>query len=138
MSQCSVRKALRCVIAAFYVVAGISHILVPLPFTLITPDWVPYPFATIVITGVCEIAGGVGLLIPTLRRAAGLMLAVYAVCVFPANLKHVIEGIHVAPLPDSWWYHAPRLALQPVLIWLPLYSTSLINWPLRRHRKGPT
>jgi uncharacterized membrane protein len=51
-----VRKALRCVIAAFYIIAGISHILVPRPFMLITPDWVPYPFATIVITGAIEIA----------------------------------------------------------------------------------
>jgi hypothetical protein len=28
------------------------------------------------------------------------------------------------------------LALQPVLVWLPLYSTSLINWPTRGHRKA--
>jgi hypothetical protein len=26
--------------------------------------------------------------------------------VFPANIKHVIEGIHLPPVPDSWWYQA--------------------------------
>jgi uncharacterized membrane protein len=130
------RKLLRYLLSAFYIAAGTFHILVPRPFTLITPDWVPHPFATVVFTGMCEIAGGVGLLIPGLRRAAGLMLALYAVCVFPANLKHAFEGMDVASIPNSWWYHGPRLALQPVLVWLPLYSTSLINWPIRRHRNG--
>jgi uncharacterized membrane protein len=90
------RKLLRYLLSAFYIAAGTFHILVPRPFTLITPDWVPHPFATVVFTGMCEIAGGVGLLIPGLRRAAGLMLALYAVCVFPANLKHAFEGMDVA------------------------------------------
>jgi len=136
MPDDDLRKLLRYLLSVLYIAAGLFHILVPRPFTLIIPDWVPYPFATVVFTGVCEIAGGVGLLIPVLRRAAGLMLAVYAVCVFPANLRHALEGIDVAPIPNSWWYHAPRLALQPLLIWLPLYSTSLITWPIRRHPNG--
>jgi uncharacterized membrane protein len=58
---------------------------------------------------VCEIAGGLALLTTRLRWPAGVMLAVYAVFVFPANIKHAIEGIHVPPVPDSWWYHGPRL-----------------------------
>jgi hypothetical protein len=74
------------------------------PILLITPDWVPYPSLAVAITGVCEIAGGVGLLIPRLQRAAGFMLSVYAVCVFPANLKHAFQGMHVQSLPDGWWY----------------------------------
>ena len=36
-------------------------------------------------TGVCEIAGGVGLLIPAVHVAAAIALAVFLVAVFPAN-----------------------------------------------------
>jgi uncharacterized membrane protein len=57
------------------------------------------------------------------------MLALYAICVFPANIKHAIEAIHVPPVPDSWWYHGSRLALQPVLVWWALYCSGLIDWP---------
>ena len=46
----------------------------------------------------------------------GVMLALYAVCVFPANIKHAIDSVQLPQLPTSWWYHAPRLALQPVLV----------------------
>jgi uncharacterized membrane protein len=45
------------------------------------------------------------------------MLAVYAVLVFPANIKLAIEGTHLPPVLDSWWYHGPRLLMQPVLVW---------------------
>jgi uncharacterized membrane protein len=68
-------------------------------------------------TGICEIAGSIALASPRLRQLAGIMLALYAVCVFPANIKHAIESIHLPPVPDSWLYHGPRLALQPVLVW---------------------
>ena len=84
------------------------------------PDWVPYPALIVQLTGLAEIAGGLGLLIPRLRRWAGLGLALYAVAVFPANLHHAFGGVHVPGLPDSWWYHWPRLALQPVLMALAL------------------
>jgi uncharacterized membrane protein len=59
------------------------------------------------------------------------MLAAYAVCVFPANIKHAFEGILLPPIPDSWWYHAPRLAFQPVLVWWPLFCAGVIDWPTR-------
>ncbi len=62
-----------------------------------------------------------------MRRLAGVMLALYAVCVF---LKHAIEGIELPPVPSSWWYHGPRLAMQPVLAWWALFSSDTIDWPL--------
>jgi hypothetical protein len=60
---------------------------------------------------------------------AGVMLALYAVLVFPANIKHAIEGIHLPPVPDSWWYHGPRLLVQPVLVWWALFCAGAIDWP---------
>jgi uncharacterized membrane protein len=122
---------MRWVLAAFYMLAGTLHLAVPDKFLLIIPDWVPLPDATVVLTGLCEIAGSIALLFRRTAPLAGAMLALYAVCVFPANITHAVTGIHVPGLPDSWWYHAPRLAFQPVFVWWALFCVGLIDWPTR-------
>jgi uncharacterized membrane protein len=119
-------------IAAIYVPFGVLHILGRHAFLPIMPPLVPFPIAVIVFTGLCEIAGGVGLLVPRTRRLAGVMLALYALCVWPANLYHALGGVHVPPLPDSWWYHGPRLALQPLFAWAPLWAAGATDWPFGR------
>ena len=45
----------------------------------------------VLITGVCEIARAFGLVTRSLRWWAGVMLVLYAVCVFPANVKHALR-----------------------------------------------
>ena len=120
---------LRAILAAFYGVAGVAHLVAADGFLPIVPDFVPFPRETVLLTGVCEIAGAAGLLWPRFRRWAGIGLAAYAVAVFPANLKHAIYMIPVEGLPDSWWYHAPRLVLQPVLVWLALYAGEVFRRP---------
>jgi uncharacterized membrane protein len=124
-----VRAAMRAVMAALYLAAGVVHLVAPDAFLPIVPDWVPLPRETVLATGLCEIAGSVALMTRRLRRLAGVMLALYAVCVFPANIKHAVQAIHVPPVPDGWWYHAPRLALQPVLVWWALFCVNVIDWP---------
>jgi uncharacterized membrane protein len=65
------------------------------------------------------------------------MLGLYALCVWPANIYQAFWHVRVWPLPDSWWYHAPRLALQPVLIWWALFAGGVTDWPFRgRARRG--
>jgi uncharacterized membrane protein len=95
---------------------------------------VPEPRAVILVTGLLEITGALALLTRRWRRPAGVMLALYAVCVFPANIKHAAEGISIPPIPDSWWYHAPRLAFQPVFVWWALFCAGVIDWPLRKRQ----
>jgi uncharacterized membrane protein len=124
------RLAMRGIMAAFYLLAGVAHLTLTDKFLLIVPDWVPYPREVVLATGACEIAGSIALANPRLRRLAGIMLALYAVCVLPANIKHAVEGIHVPGLPDTWWYHAPRLAFQPVLVWWALFCSGVIDWPV--------
>ena len=126
------RTWLRRALILLYGGIGAVHIAAPEKLMPIMPAWVPEPHLVILATGLCEIAGAVALMTPRLRRAAGFGLALYAVCVFPANLKQALEGIHVEGLPDSWWYHGPRLAFQPVLIWAALYASGLLDWPLRK------
>ncbi|KPF76501.1 hypothetical protein IP88_06455 [alpha proteobacterium AAP81b] len=125
------RSASRWLLAAAYLAAGVLHLLRPAPFLAITPDWVPAPEAVIALTGIAEIAGAVGLCVPPLRRAAGWGLAAYAVCVFPANIHHALDNVAVGGAVLGWGYHAPRLALQPVLVWWALFAAGITSWPWR-------
>ena len=129
------RHAMRWALAIFYGVAGIVHLRSPAAFLPIVPDWVPWPHEIIVVTGLCELAGAVALLVPGLRWAAAVMLALYAIAVFPANIKHAVDNVQVAGLPSSWWYHGPRFALQPVLVWWALFCGRVIDWPARRESR---
>jgi uncharacterized membrane protein len=126
------RLALLILLAAIYVPFGLFHILKPGSFLAIMPPVLPFPREIVIFTGVCEVAGGLGLLIPPTRRLAGVMLALYALAVWPANIYHALSGVHVGGLPDSWWYHGPRLAFQLVFIWWPLWATGVTDWPFRR------
>lgn len=123
------RTVLRWLLAAAYLLVGIVHLRSPGGFLPIVPDWVPYPIETILLTGICEIAGAIGLLTGRFRRAAAIGLAAYAVCVFPANIKHAVEGVMVGGVQLDWRYHVPRLAFQPVFVWWALFAGGIISWP---------
>lgn len=127
-----IRILLRWLLAAIYLVAGFAHLYAPDAFLGIVPEWVPAPRSVVFVTGLCECVGALALLTARWRRLAGIMLAIYAACVFPANLKHAFEHVVVWPIPDSWWYHAPRLAFQPVFVWWALFAARIIDWPARR------
>ena len=130
------RANMRLVIAALYVVAGLIHIAKPEPFLAITPGWVPYPATVIFLTGLFELAVAPALLTPRFRRAAGIAMALYALCVWPANAKHALDSFAASTGDWLWWYHVPRLALQPVIIWWALFSARVIDWPSRRSKTG--
>jgi uncharacterized membrane protein len=128
----SARGCARWVIAAVYAPFGVLHIISSHGFLKIMPPMIPFPREIVIFTGLCEILGAAALLLPRTRRLAGIMLALYALCVWPANIYHALSGVSVPPLPSSWWYHGPRLLLQPVFIWAPLWAAGLIDWPFRR------
>lgn len=126
------RVAARWVLAIVYVVAGMFHLYTPETFVAIMPGWVPFAHQVVIGTGLCEIAGGIAVPIRALRRAAGIALALYAVCVLPANIKHAVDSLAGGPAALGWWYHAPRLAIQPVLVWWALYAGDVVRWPVGR------
>lgn len=119
-----IRTILRVVLAFFYGVAGYLHLVRPEPFLTIMPEWVPMPEAVVFWTGIAEIVGAIALLQPfsaQLRKAGGWGLALYALCVWPANINHLIMDL---ARPDGGLglaYHVPRMIAQPVLIWLAIW-----------------
>ncbi|HEY0331891.1 MAG TPA: DoxX family protein [Rhodopseudomonas sp.] len=131
------RAVMRWVMAVFFAAAGVLHLTAPDQLLAITPSFVPFAPQVIFVTGLCEIAGALALL-TALRWWAGVAFALYALLVWPANIKHAFAGIELPGLPSSWWYHGPRLALQPVIIWWALYCAEVIDWPWRGRAAAQT
>ena len=102
-----------------YVVAGVLHFVVPELYAQIIPPILPAPLALVYLSGVAEIACGVGVLIPRTRRYAAWATIALLVAIFPANVYMatsmvVVDGIGGGdPSPLIRW---ARLPLQGVLI----------------------
>ena len=129
------RSGLRLLLALFYTVAGIFHLATPSPFLTITPPWVPAPAAVVTLTGIAEIIGATGLAqswSKRLRQAAGIGLALYALCVWPANVQHMLLDLASEDGGLGLAYHVARLAFQPVLIWLALWTGEVTDRPFAR------
>lgn len=127
-----IRAVLRTILAAFYAFAGYLHIVRPEPFLTIMPGWVPFPEAVVFWTGVAEILGAIGLvqrLNLRLRQAAGIGLALYALCVWPANINHFAMDMARADEGLGLAYHVPRMIAQPLIIWWALWAGEV---PMRR------
>jgi uncharacterized membrane protein len=110
--------------AAFYVGAGTLHFTKPEPYLRLMPPYIPWHEAMVQVSGIFEILGGLGLLVPWTRRAAAWGLVALLVAVFPANLymaTNPIEAGAASIAPAIRW---GRLPLQPLLIWWVLWCTS--------------
>lgn len=81
------------------------------------PPWLPAHAALVAISGWCELAGGIGLLLPLTRRAAGWGLLVLCIAVLPANIQMWLDAMTAG---KAWWVQAMllfRLPLQLPLMW---------------------
>ena len=114
-----VRVALRVLLAAAFIAAGAMHFISPRAYVSIMPPYLPNPRELVAISGACEVAGGVGVLLPQpLRRWAGWGLVALLIAVFPANVEIARRGAafgstHIAPI---WgWVRLPFQAL--FIVW---------------------
>jgi uncharacterized membrane protein len=104
-------------VAAFFVLAGIAHFVWPDVYMTMMPPFLPWPHALVLISGACEIAGGVGVLCGITRRSAGIGLLLLLLAVFPANLQMLHNALrdHAGPLAMAAL--VLRLPLQPLMLW---------------------
>ncbi len=87
------------------------------------PDPVPKDVRIIYITGLAEIAGAIGLLIPNTRRAAGVALVIQLAAMFPANVNATLTDIPLrGKPPTTLWLRAPMQLLYIAVIWLTAIS----------------
>ena len=103
------QSILRWLAAIGFVVAGTFHFVRPELYRQIIPPGFPAPAVLVAVSGAAEIAGGLGLLLRSWRRAAGWGLIALLIAVFPANLYMAQNPgqFHLAP-----WILWGRLPLQ--------------------------
>jgi uncharacterized membrane protein len=88
-------RTLRQLVGPFFVIAGVLHFVIPKTYKRIVPPWIPAPEAMVYASGVAEIAGGVGMMVPARRRIAGWWLIATMLGVMPVHL-------HMATHPDDY------------------------------------
>jgi uncharacterized membrane protein len=104
------------VLAALFVVAGVLHFAFPAMYLTVMPPQLPFPLALVYVSGALEIAGGMGILHPRMRRIAGIGLMLLLLAMWPANFQMLFNA-RAAGAP-AWqelllWL---RLPLQPLLM----------------------
>jgi uncharacterized membrane protein len=109
--------------AVLYIVAGALHFIKPAPYLRIMPPYIPWHAAMVRISGVCEILGGLGLLVPATRRAAAWGLVALLIAVFPANLYMAIHPVEAGAAGIAPLLRWGRLPLQALLIWWLVWGT---------------
>jgi len=97
------QTALRIGLAAMFLLTGAVHFAPKFrgDFARMIPSGLPKPAALVALTGVLEIAGAAGLLIPATASAAALCLALLLVAMFPANVFAARRGITLAGKPAT-------------------------------------
>ena len=107
--QASARDAL----SLMLVFTGISHFtFMKEDLVRMMPPSVPCPRAMVFFTGICEIAGAIGLMLPEFRRAAGYALVAFFLAVLPANIHAARAGVTLRGKPaTNLWLRIPMQVL---------------------------
>jgi uncharacterized membrane protein len=109
----------RVMMGVLYVVAGVGHFVATRVYERIVPDYLPAHRELVLISGVAEIAGGVGILVadryPMVGRAAAWGIVVFLVAVSPANAWMIQRPERFPGIP--LWAMWLRMPLQLLLIW---------------------
>jgi uncharacterized membrane protein len=124
MKGLSTAQSVSLVVAVvFYVAAGTWHFIKPGFYLKIMPPYILWHVQMVFLSGVFEILGGLGLVIPQTRRLAAWGLVALLIAVFPANIfmaTNPIEAGAVSIAPALRW---GRLPLQLLLAWWLLWCT---------------
>jgi uncharacterized membrane protein len=110
------RAIFRWLLAAFFIAAGLNHFRDAGFYRAMMPAWLPWHEALIQVSGIAEILGGIGVLVPVVRPFAGWCLIALLVAVFPANLNLALHPLALSGLTVPGWALWARLPLQAVLI----------------------
>lgn len=118
---------LRGLVALPLLASGCLHFTRTALFATIIPPFFPYRHQLVLVSGVMELAGAVGLLLPGFTRLASICLALLMIAIFPANVyaaNQVIGGLHMPGVPV-------RTAMQVIYIVLLLMA----GWGIPRRRE---
>lgn len=115
------RDRVRLAVAAVFLFAASLHFTATETEMRLLPGWLPWHRELVLASGVLEIAGAVGLLVPRTRCLAAWGLALLLLAVFPANVNQAVSDIQLGGITNIRAFHWLRLPLQAPMIWLVLW-----------------
>ncbi|MDP9088410.1 MAG: hypothetical protein M3O26_06705 [Pseudomonadota bacterium] len=104
----------------WFTIGGVAHFALTDAEMRIVPPFIPWPRAAVLVSGVFELLGAVGILIPVSRRAAGIGLFLLTLAVTPANV-YMLQHSEAFSVPR--WALILRLPFQVALLAMILWST---------------
>ena len=113
-----------------FIIAGIAHFKNPQIFVEIVPPFLPFPLFLVYLTGIMEIAGGIGIIHPDSRELTGRLLVLFLIAVFPANLYMWISDVPFNGTLLTTQQHLLRLVVQIILI----ITSTFLSGDLQRLR----
>jgi len=106
---------------AWFFVGGIAHFLEDDFFVRIVPTYVQAPETAVMVSGIFEILGAIGLLLPVMRRLAGICLFLLTLVVTAANIDMWVNFDQFPEIPPVLL--GLRMLLQVFLLALILWVT---------------
>jgi uncharacterized membrane protein len=102
-----------------FLFTGASHFTsMKYDFAAMIPAPLPNDLWVIYLSGVLEIAGAIGLLIPRTRKLAGICLVLLLVALFPANVYAALNDIPLrGEAPTPLWLRGPMQLLFIGMVW---------------------
>lgn len=106
--------------AVFIIFTGLSHFKFQKGMAMMIPDFIPAKMFWVYATGIIEIAAGIGLMIPSLREITAILLIIFYVLVFMANINSSKKKINIFKAdytgPGMNYLYKERIPMQIILI----------------------
>ncbi|MGE8536570.1 MAG: DoxX family protein [Chryseobacterium sp.] len=106
--------------AVFILFTGFSHFKFQKGMAMMIPEFIPARMFWVYCTGVLEIAAGIGLMIPAIREITAILLIIFYVLVFVANINSSRKRINIFKAdytgPGMKYLYTQRIPMQIILI----------------------
>ncbi len=112
-----------------------AHFTDPATMSEMLPSWVPYRLEIILITGVFEVAGALGVWLPKLMKFTGLMIIIMLLCFLPSNIWAAWNSVDYGGNVNGPTYLWFRVPYQFFVVWWVYWATEQ-NWFGGRNRKA--
>ncbi len=104
------------ILSLIFVVAGIFHLIRPKAFMRVMPLYLPYPKLLVYLSGIAEIAAGVGILFTQTKTIATWSILIMLILFFPVHIHMLVNKKAGLNLP------------KPVLLFRLVLQFGLIYW----------
>ena len=115
------KNTLSILLGIFFINVGIAHFQDPKWFEPIVPAILGYPTFWVLVTGGMEIGLGLGLIIPRTRKYSAMLMALFLVAIYSANLNMWINDVPLEGKTFATIWHVLRLVGQALMIVIALW-----------------